>query len=70
MGYLSGTVYILFLSILMTALTAKLIAIALNDVPVIPAIFIIPTFNLITILCAGLMIKNIRAEINWGTCSI
>lgn len=30
MGYLSATVYIVFLSILMTALTAKLIAMALN----------------------------------------
>jgi len=60
MGYLSGTVYIVFLSILMTALTAKLIAMALNNVPVIPAIFIIPTFNLITILCAGLMLKNLQ----------
>lgn len=67
MGYLSGTVYIVFLSILMMALTAKLIAMALNNVPVIPAIFIIPTFNLITILCAGLMIKNIHIQPKEGT---
>ena len=64
MGYLSGTAYIIFLSLMMTALTAKLIAMAMNEVPVIPAIFIIPTFNLITIVCAGLMIQNVRAETN------
>lgn len=63
MGFLAGTVYIVFLSLLMTALTAKLIAMALNDVPVIPAIFIIPMFNVITILCAALMLKNVQQGI-------
>ncbi len=63
MGYLATTVYIVFLSLLMTALTAKLIAMALNGVPVIPAIFIIPTFNVITILCAVLMIRNVQQRI-------
>jgi len=62
LGYLSGTTYIVFLSILMTALTAKIIAMAMNAVNVIPAIFIIPTFNFIAILCAYLMIKNIRED--------
>lgn len=58
-GYLAGTTYIIFLSILMTALTAKIVAMALNDVNVVPAIFIIPLINLITIFCAVLLIKNI-----------
>ena len=60
MGYLAATTYIGFLSILMTALTAKIIAMSMNGVSVIPAIFIIPTFNIISILCLFLMIKNIK----------
>jgi len=62
LGYLAGTVYIVFLSLLMTALTAKIIAMALNGVNVIPVIFIIPTFNVITILCAYSMIKNVHPD--------
>ena len=58
-GYLAATTYIIFLSILMTALTAKIVAMALNDVNVVPAIFIIPLINLITIFCSFLVIKNI-----------
>ena len=59
-GYLYSTVYIVFLSVLMTALTAKIIAMAMNSVNVIPVIFIIPSINIITILSAVLMIKNIK----------
>lgn len=58
-GYLYGTVYIVFLSVLMTALTAKIIAMALNDVDVFPVIFIIPSINIFTILSAFWMIRNI-----------
>ncbi|TVQ86885.1 MAG: hypothetical protein EA393_11600 [Bacteroidetes bacterium] len=59
MGYLATTVYMVFLSFLMTALTAKIIAMANHGVNVIPVVFIIPVINLITITCALLMIKNI-----------
>jgi hypothetical protein len=58
-GYIYATTYIVFLSILMTALTAKIIAMAINDVNVIPVIFIIPTINAITVFSAVRMIKNI-----------
>ncbi len=61
-GYLYATVYIVFLSILMTALTAKIIAMAMNNVNVIPVIIIIPSINIITILSAVLMIKNISGK--------
>jgi len=43
----------------MTALTAKIIAMANHGVNVIPVVFIIPAINLITITFAVLMIKNI-----------
>jgi len=62
-GYLFGTAYIGFLSILMTALTAKIIAMSMHGVNVIPAVFIIPTFNIITMFSLYLMIKNIKGEI-------
>lgn len=58
-GFVYATVYIVFLSILMSALTAKLIAMSLNDVNVIPAIFIIPVINGAAIVGAMLMILSI-----------
>lgn len=61
-GYLYATPYIVFLSILMSALTAKIIAMAINGVNVIPAIFIIPAINIITIISAFIMIRNIRSK--------
>jgi hypothetical protein len=63
LGYLAGTVYFVFLSILMTALTAKIIAMALNGVNVVPVIFIIPAINGISILCAYSLIKNVLEKI-------
>ncbi len=62
LGYLAGMVYLVFLSLLMTALTAKIIAMAINGVNVIPVVFIIPTINLFTITCVVLMIKNITRQ--------
>ncbi|MDX5422003.1 MAG: hypothetical protein LPK14_07110 [Hymenobacteraceae bacterium] len=59
-GYLLTAVYFGFLSLLMTALTAKIIAMALAGVSVFPVVFIIPTFNLIAIVCEVLLLRNIR----------
>lgn len=59
-GYLFGVIYTVFLSFLMTALSAKLIAMAVHHVDVIPAIIIIPAFNLVTIFCAVMMLKGIK----------
>lgn len=47
-GWHLGPVYIVFLSILMTALSAKIIAMGLSGVNIIPSIFIIPTINLLS----------------------
>lgn len=60
LGFSYGTIYLIFLSVLMTALTAKVIAMAMADVNVIPAIFIIPSINVITIWSAFLMVKNVK----------
>lgn len=59
-GYFASAVYLVFLSILMTALTAKIIAMAINGVNVIPSAVIIPAFNLTSITCAVMMIKDIQ----------
>lgn len=60
LGYIYATIYLGFLSILMTALTAKIIGMSFIGVNVIPVIFIIPTFNLVSIISAYFMIKNIK----------
>jgi hypothetical protein len=58
-GYLLAPVYLVFLSLLMTALTAKVIAMFLLGYNVIPVIFIIPAFNLITIISTVVILRNI-----------
>lgn len=49
LGYLLAPIYFVFLSVLMTALTAKVIAMGMLGYNIIPVVFIIPTFNLITV---------------------
>lgn len=58
-GYKISAIYLVFLSILMTALSAKIIAMASLGYNVIPVIFIIPSFNILSILCTVITIKNI-----------
>lgn len=57
-GYLLGPVYLIFLSLLMTALTAKVIAMGIMGYNIIPVIFIIPTFALAAILCSAALLKK------------
>ena len=59
-GYLFGPIYFVFLSMLMTALTAKVIAMGISGYNIIPVIFIIPTFAVVSILCSVLLIKNVK----------
>ncbi|MHC1780239.1 MAG: hypothetical protein AB9922_08385 [Bacteroidales bacterium] len=61
-GYLISTVTIVFLSILMTALVAKIIAMANAGVNVIPAVFIIPVIAVISIIGSYLMLRNIKTS--------
>lgn len=62
LGYLLASVYINFLVLLMTALTAKVIGMMLMGGNVGPPIFIIPLFNVITILCSVLNLIKIKEE--------
>lgn len=61
-GYLISTVTIVFLSILMTALVAKIIAMVNAGVNVIPAVFIIPVIAVISIIGSYLMLRNIKTS--------
>lgn len=58
-GYLAATVTVIFLPLLMTALTAKVIAMAHAGVNVIPVAFIIPSFLLLSLTGAVWMLKSI-----------
>jgi hypothetical protein len=60
LGYLLCPVYFIFLSLLMTALTAKIVAMAMLGYNVIPVIFIIPVFNILSIICTAAILRHIR----------
>ncbi|MEI6089947.1 MAG: hypothetical protein WCR42_05820 [bacterium] len=60
LGYLSAAIYYVFLSFLMTALSAKIIAMGLLGYGIIPAIFIIPVFNICAITFTVILLKNIK----------
>lgn len=60
LGYLLGPVYLVFLSLLMVALTAKVVAMGILGQNIIPAIIIIPLFGVISIFCSIYTIKNIE----------
>ena len=59
-GYLMSSITLVFLSLLMTALVAKIIAMSLVGVNVVPAIFIIPVFLIFSVLCGAILYKNIN----------
>lgn len=59
-GYLLTTIYLIFLSILMAALTSKIIFMANAGVNVIPVIFIIPTICFISIVFSLLILRKIK----------
>lgn len=59
-GYLFTTIYVIFLSFLMLALTSKIIFMANAGENVIPVIFIMPTIALIAILFSFIILKNIN----------
>lgn len=64
LGYLLAPVYLVFLSLLMTALSAKVIAMAERGYPVIPVVFIIPLFNLLAVIFSWITLKNVRTSVS------
>jgi hypothetical protein len=61
-GYVLTPVYLVFLSLLMTALTSKVLAMDSLGYNVIPVIFIIPAFNIVTIIATVSVLKNIQTH--------
>ncbi|MDX1585616.1 MAG: hypothetical protein R3222_02685 [Balneolaceae bacterium] len=59
-GYLLAPVYFVFLTLLMIALTAKVIAMWTLGYNVMPAILIIPSFGLAALACTLFIFKNIK----------
>jgi hypothetical protein len=57
-GYLFTTVYVIFLSILMAALTSKILSMAKAGANVIPVISIMPTICIISIVFSVLLLRN------------
>jgi hypothetical protein len=49
LGYVIGPVYVVFLAMLMTALTAKVASLGRLGFEIVPAILIIPTLNLVAV---------------------
>lgn len=67
LGYLLAPVYMVFLSILMIALIAKMVGMTLIGVSVGPALVIIPTIALTAILCVALILKSVNEKDCNGT---
>ena len=61
-AYVFGSVYLTFLSILMTALTAKIIAMKIGGYSVVPVIFIIPTINIVSIIFNTWVLSQVRTK--------
>lgn len=59
MGFLLTPVYFVFLSLLMLALTAKVIAMGLLGQNIIPVVFIIPVFAITSITCGIFILKSL-----------
>jgi hypothetical protein len=62
LGFLGAPVYLVFLSILMTALVAKVIAIMMGGASAGPAIVIIPLFLVFSVVSVMLLIKGIKQD--------
>ncbi len=58
-GYLLAPVYLVFLSLMMTALTAKVVTMVLMGTAVgLPVIVIIPLFNIAAVVCTLLVLRS------------
>lgn len=60
LGYLFTIIYLIFLSLLMTALVSKILFMASAGANVIPVIFIMPSIAVISIIFSTILLRNIR----------
>ncbi|MFT2009471.1 hypothetical protein ACMA1I_12405 [Pontibacter sp. 13R65] len=59
-GYILAPVYFVFLSVLMTALSAKVLAMYMLGYSVVPAVFLIPTINVLIIAGTILLLSKVH----------
>ena len=62
LGFLLAPTYVVFLTLLMTALTAKVVAMGLLGSGIMPAIVIIPTLNVVAGILAFRMVRSVASE--------
>lgn len=58
-GYLFAPVYLVFLSILMTALSAKITGMGILGFNIVPAVYIIPIFNIVSVVTTFKVLKSL-----------
>ncbi|MCI0513878.1 hypothetical protein L0128_11750 [candidate division KSB1 bacterium] len=63
-GYLCTTIYVIFLSLLMTALSSKIMFMAQAGANVIPVVFIMPTINVLAILFSISLLRRVKNNIS------
>lgn len=61
-GYLMASITLLFLPLLMTALVAKIIAMGMHGVNIIPVVFIIPVFDALALTFGLGMLRTVTPE--------
>ncbi|NJW51378.1 YfhO family protein [Salinimicrobium oceani] len=61
LGYMMSAVTLIFLCFLLTALVAKIVAMAMTGVNVVPVVFIMPTALVLTLLFSFLLFRKIRS---------
>jgi len=59
-GYLFTTIYMIFLAVMMTALTSKVLFMASAGADIVPAVFVIPAINVISVVFSFKIIKDVR----------
>ncbi|KQC13329.1 MAG: hypothetical protein APR63_00855 [Desulfuromonas sp. SDB] len=62
-GIILAPIYLIFLSVLMAALNAKIFAMNMVGLGAGPALIIIPLLNLVAIISAFILLKNIRRAV-------
>jgi hypothetical protein len=66
-GFIIAPVYIVFLTLLMLALTAKVMAMGILGYNIIPVVYIIPSFALITLICFIIIFSKLKTKLNYET---
>jgi hypothetical protein len=59
-GYVFTTIYLIFLAILMIALTSKVIFMGMEGQNVVPVIFIMPMLAMVSMVLSGLLLRRVE----------